>query len=678
MAVGAFLWASLLLAGQPFAAQLTLEAETDSLGTPVVAYNVMEVASTGADEVHLCIFSGRTEGLVGTLKSVALHAQEPEKVHVWIVTDDISAVDKAGSYLSDTGINLHAINLDDAVEDLKTNGYKPIWLWDEYKTSVYGPDGVMRQEWVNENTARPFDWDHDLMHMHRLNHLRFYIPHLSQFKDLDRIIFLDDDLIVQTDVRQAWDSKENFPKGSVMAGTCDFWRYRTGLSSYVFEGRSNYARSFTLPQGGRSLDHTYCYGWKKQGCVGGNHWTNLNKRFEEIHGKKYKPWDQTEWNFGYVLFDLTAWRKQKLTDIYEKWMKVNYEDHIYPETSVMFGLGIAYMAFYDRVSCWEDVSKPAINIRDGLGYISFSEMQFTGMTDSYLTSASVLHYDGKSKPWMANADMILRIPYEKTLEGLTLKEYAPIVKKVVKEGLQRNLNSSFLVVTDGSYNTAYSLLEELEKNEQLCISSPKSTDRVSFPAEMFEPYSSNFEKTPNRLKNQCYFSFVSHHIQEVAQNYHQWCVEGDRSQSNQYIAQHLPMMCSLVAKHGEGENSDKKINRMDLFSHFFERLMTGDESLSACTCPATTTSAGAFIHTDYVSFNKKGNSDAIPANVFLSSLEAVRPKIIFLKEGKEDSRFERNLEALGLQVRTESSTDCMNSMTKCVENVQQFIGVEGL
>eukprot|EP00954_Amorphochlora_amoebiformis_P019424 1332600-Amorphochlora_amoeboformis.AAC.1 len=380
--------------------------------------------AVGDGSIHICIFSDRVEGLKCTLKSTALNAEEPEKVHIWVVTDNTTAVQVAADFLNDTGLHIHALDLDQVVDNLLHEGYKPVWVWDVYNISVKDNHAHWDPAWANENTARPGVWDHSTMHMHPLNHLRFYIPYIKQFSELDRIIFMDDDLVIQGDVQQAWDAKENLTTGKMLVGACEIWKWGDKAGSFQYSGKnSSYAKSSALVQVGRPLQDTFCNETQTVWCAGSNHWKNLDLRSREINGVPFEPESQPEWNFGFTLFDLDEWKRLQLTDNYEKWMHANYEDHIFPETSLMYGLGIPFLSYYGHVACWDEITEPKILIRDGFGYITYPEFKFNKLDATYLTSGFVLHYDGWLKPWYPEADPIFAIPFIKTMELVKAKDY---------------------------------------------------------------------------------------------------------------------------------------------------------------------------------------------------------------------------------------------------------------
>lgn len=55
-------------------------------------------------------------------------------------------------------------------------------------------------------------------------------------------------------------------------------------------------------------------------------------------------------------------------------MKENYRIHEAPETSLVFGLGIPFLAFANAVDCWDEDD---LRVRDGFGFIDWQRYQKT-------------------------------------------------------------------------------------------------------------------------------------------------------------------------------------------------------------------------------------------------------------------------------------------------------------
>jgi alpha-1,4-galacturonosyltransferase len=106
-----------------------------------------------------------------------------------------------------------------------------------------------------------------------LNHLRFYLPEV--FPELDKILFLDDDIVVQKDLTALW---EVDLKGSVNGAveTC-------GASFHRFDKYLN----FSNPLITANFDPNAC-----------------------------------GWAYGMNVFDLKQWKRQDITGIYHRWQSL--------------------------------------------------------------------------------------------------------------------------------------------------------------------------------------------------------------------------------------------------------------------------------------------------------------------------------------------------------------------
>mmetsp|Transcript_24129 Transcript_24129/g.45119 ORF Transcript_24129/g.45119 Transcript_24129/m.45119 type:complete len:439 (-) Transcript_24129:216-1532(-) len=387
--------------------------------------------ANGTDgSIHACIFSNRADGLIGTLKSMEINAHSPEDIHVWVVTDNITSVQVAAQHVS--FIRVHALELEEIEEDLISKGMTPVWKWEEYNTTVIYEGGAhFDQSWANENTAHPDWWDNNTMHMDPLNHLRFYIPHMSQFEDLKQVLFMDDDLIIQGDVRDAWNTKEDIPKGKVLVNACEIWGWSKEKNMMAYEGRDKKLSdtySLAQPKEGSTRESLLCENQKdpRFTCVGSNFYQNLEKRFREINGFEYMPETFQAWNYGFTLFDLQAWREENLTEKYRLWMRAIYDDHIFPEDSLRYGLGVPFLLLAKKIACWHDTTGGKINIRDGFGLLTPKNLVKSGFDGNFIADSFVVHYNGRAKPWKNNGDGIdatFMMPYRNTLAGKGYKFY---------------------------------------------------------------------------------------------------------------------------------------------------------------------------------------------------------------------------------------------------------------
>lgn len=168
-----------------------------------------------------------------------------------------------------------------------------------------------------------------------LNHLRFYLPEM--YPKLHRILFLDDDIVVQKDLTGLWkidmDGKVN---GAVETCFGSFHRY----AQYM---------NFSHP----------------------------------LIKEKFSP-KACAWAYGMNFFDLDAWRKEKSTEQYHYWQTQNENRTLWKLGTLPPGLITYYSTTKPLDKSWHVL---------GLGYnpsISMDE----------INNAAVIHYNGNMKPWL--------------------------------------------------------------------------------------------------------------------------------------------------------------------------------------------------------------------------------------------------------------------------------------
>ncbi|RID73450.1 hypothetical protein BRARA_B00603 [Brassica rapa] len=175
-----------------------------------------------------------------------------------------------------------------------------------------------------------------------LNHLRIYIPEL--FPNLDKVVFLDDDIVVQRDLAPLWDLDLG-GKVNAAVETC------RGEDEWVMSKRLRNYFNFSHPLIAKHLDPEEC-----------------------------------AWAYGMNVFDLKAWRKTNIRETYHSWLRENLRLNL-----AMWKLGTlppALIAFKGHVhvidSSWHML---------GLGYQNKTNIE-------NVRKAAVIHYNGQSKPWL--------------------------------------------------------------------------------------------------------------------------------------------------------------------------------------------------------------------------------------------------------------------------------------
>lgn len=176
-----------------------------------------------------------------------------------------------------------------------------------------------------------------------LNHLRIYIPEL--FPDLNKIVFLDDDVVVQHDLSSLWELDLH---GKVVGAVVGSWCGHECCPGRQYKDYFNFTNTF------------------------------IASNFDS---------DRCGWLYGMNVFDLQAWRKTNITNIYHKWLKLNLNHGM-----TLWGPGAvppALIAFDGLVHLLD----PSWHL-SGLGYCSHP------ITPKLFEAATVLHFSGPAKPWL--------------------------------------------------------------------------------------------------------------------------------------------------------------------------------------------------------------------------------------------------------------------------------------
>lgn len=175
-----------------------------------------------------------------------------------------------------------------------------------------------------------------------MNHLRIYLPEL--FSELKKVVFLDDDVVIQHDLSALWDiDMEGKVNGAVE--TCQ------GEDSWVMSKRFRTYFNFSNPLIAKTFDPERC-----------------------------------AWAYGMNIFDLEAWRNSDITEVYHRWLKQNIDSNL-----TLWRLGTlppSLIAFDGHVHPID----PSWHML-GLGYQSNTNLES-------VRQAAVIHYNGQAKPWL--------------------------------------------------------------------------------------------------------------------------------------------------------------------------------------------------------------------------------------------------------------------------------------
>ncbi|KAJ7961583.1 Hexosyltransferase [Quillaja saponaria] len=281
---------------------------------------------------HYAIFSDNVIAASVVVNSATKNAKEPWKHVFHVVTDkmNLGAMQVMFKLKDYNGAHIEV----KAVEDY------------EFLNSSYVPvlrqlESANLQRFYFENKLENATKDTTNMkfrnpkYLSILNHLRFYLPEM--YPKLHRILFLDDDIVVQKDLTGLWkvdmDGKVN---GAVETCFGSFHRY----AQYM---------NFSHP----------------------------------LIKAKFNP-KACAWAYGMNFFDLDAWRREKCTEEYHYWQNLNENRTLWKLGTLPPGLITFYSTTKPLEKSWHVL---------GLGYnpsISLDE----------ITNAAVVHFNGNMKPWL--------------------------------------------------------------------------------------------------------------------------------------------------------------------------------------------------------------------------------------------------------------------------------------
>nr|GLL18792.1 probable galacturonosyltransferase 9 [Ipomoea trifida]GMC59510.1 probable galacturonosyltransferase 9 [Ipomoea batatas]GMC66019.1 probable galacturonosyltransferase 9 [Ipomoea batatas]GME08241.1 probable galacturonosyltransferase 9 [Ipomoea batatas]GME18367.1 probable galacturonosyltransferase 9 [Ipomoea batatas] len=282
---------------------------------------------------HYAIFSDNVIAVSVVVNSVIKNAKEPWKHVFHIVTDKMNvAAMKVWFKMRPVGGGAH-IEIK-SVEDYKflTSSYVPV---------IKQLESVNLQKFYFQNRAENATKDVNSMkfrnpkYLSVLNHLRFYLPEM--YPNLHRILFLDDDVVVQKDLTALW----NIDMGGKVNGAVE-----TCFGSF----------------------HRYA------------HYLNFS---HPLIREKFNP-KACAWAFGMNIFDLDAWRREKLTEQYHYWQNLNEDRTLWKMGTLPPGLLTFYSTTKSLDRSWHVL---------GLGY-----NPSVGMDE--INNAAVIHFNGDMKPWL--------------------------------------------------------------------------------------------------------------------------------------------------------------------------------------------------------------------------------------------------------------------------------------
>ncbi|PKA60083.1 Polygalacturonate 4-alpha-galacturonosyltransferase [Apostasia shenzhenica] len=282
---------------------------------------------------HYALFSDNVLAASVVVNSTIMNAKEPEKHVFHLVTDKLNfGAMNMWFLLNPPGeATIHVENVDDfkwlnssycpVLRQLESAAMKEYYFTAAHPTTLSA--GSSNLKYRNPK------------YLSMLNHLRFYLPQV--YPKLNKILFLDDDIVVQRDLSPLWsvDLKGNV-NGAVE--TC-------GESFHRFDKYLN----FSNPHIANNFDPNAC-----------------------------------GWAYGMNMFDLNEWKKKDITGIYHKWQTLNEDRALWKLGTLPPGLLTFYKLTHPLNKSWHVL---------GLGYNP-------SIDRSEIENAAVVHYNGNMKPWL--------------------------------------------------------------------------------------------------------------------------------------------------------------------------------------------------------------------------------------------------------------------------------------
>ncbi|KAH7686962.1 Plant galacturonosyltransferase GAUT protein [Dioscorea alata] len=282
---------------------------------------------------HYALFSDNVLAASVVVNSTIMNAKDPQKHVFHLVTDKLNfGAMNMWFLLNPPGeATIHVENVDDfkwlnssycpVLRQLESSAMKEYYFRANHPTTISA--GSSNLKYRNPK------------YLSMLNHLRFYLPEV--YPKLDKILFLDDDIVVQKDLTGLWsvDLKGNV-NGAVE--TC-------GESFHRFDKYLN----FSNPHISQNFDPNAC-----------------------------------GWAYGMNLFDLKVWKKKDITGIYHKWQTLNANRSLWKLGTLPPGLITFYGLTYPLNKSWHVL---------GLGYNP-------SIDPLKIKKAAVIHYNGNMKPWL--------------------------------------------------------------------------------------------------------------------------------------------------------------------------------------------------------------------------------------------------------------------------------------
>lgn len=278
---------------------------------------------------HYALFSDNVLAAAVVVHSTVTHAKHPSNHVFHIVTDRLNYAAMRMWFLANPPgrATVQVQNIEEFT--WLNSSYSPVLKQLNSQSMI---DYYFRTHRANSDSNLKF---RNPKYLSILNHLRFYLPEV--FPRLNKVLFLDDDVVVQKDLSGLW-SIDLKGKVNGAVETC-------GETFHRFDRYLN----FSNPLISKNFDPRAC-----------------------------------GWAYGMNIFDLDEWRRQNITDVYHTWQKMNHDRQLWKLGTLPPGLITFWKRTYPLDHFWHVLGlgyNPNVNQRD-------------------IERAAVIHYNGNMKPWL--------------------------------------------------------------------------------------------------------------------------------------------------------------------------------------------------------------------------------------------------------------------------------------
>ncbi|KAH9309080.1 hypothetical protein KI387_036991, partial [Taxus chinensis] len=284
--------------------------------------------SEDLDLYHYAIYSTNILAASVVINSTIIHAKEPEKHMFHLITDRQNYIAMKFWFLENTYGNaaVHVHKLDDSNLFHSNNSMIATISSEEFRVAV---------ESQTKNSSHPSISNRKINYLSTFNHPHFCLPEI--FPSLNKVLLLDEDVVVQRDLTPLWSiDLQGKVNGAVEDCEVRFHHLGKYLNSSKF-----------FPTG---FDGNMC-----------------------------------TWMSGMNIIDLQQWRKQDLTKLYKRWLKLQNRHKVPWRLGT---LPASLITFYNMTF---SLDKSWLSV--GLGH-NF------GIDQHDVKKSAVLHYNGALKPWL--------------------------------------------------------------------------------------------------------------------------------------------------------------------------------------------------------------------------------------------------------------------------------------